>query len=45
MNEKENKLIEKLDGVYSIVLSHGETKEVMEILSLIDKIQNKIEEL
>ena len=40
-----NKLIAKLDDVYSIVLGYGETEEVKDILSLIDELQNKIEEL
>tara|TARA_R110000751_G_scaffold218725_1_gene321614 strand:+ start:195 stop:326 length:132 start_codon:yes stop_codon:yes gene_type:complete len=42
---QDNKLIAKLDDVYSIVLGYGETDEVKEILSMIDELQNKIEEL
>ncbi len=42
---KDNKLIAKLDDVYSAVLSYGDTEKVNEILPLIDDLQNKIEEL
>tara|TARA_R100001377_G_C3175957_1_gene104790 strand:+ start:849 stop:974 length:126 start_codon:yes stop_codon:yes gene_type:complete len=40
-----NKLIKKLDEVYSDVLVFGDSKKVNNILSLIDELQNKIEEL
>ena len=40
-----NKLITKLDDVYSTILNYGETDKVKEILSMIDDLQNKIEEL
>ena len=38
-------IIEKLDEVYRDVLTYGDTEKVKEILSLIDELQNKIEEL
>ena len=38
-------LIEQLDGIYEHILDYGETDKVKEILSMIDDLQNKIEEL
>ena len=38
-------LIEQLDGIYKHILDYEITDEVKEVLSLIDELQNKIEEL
>jgi len=38
-------LIEQLDAIYKHILDYEITDEVKEVLSLIDELQNKIEEL
>jgi len=38
-------VIAQLDSIYEHILDYGETDEVKEILSMIDDLQNKIEEL
>jgi len=41
-----NNIIEDLDSIYNTILeTNKETKEVQEVLSLIDELQNKIENL
>lgn len=41
-----NNIINELDNIYNIILeTNKETKEIKKILSLIDELQNKIENL
>ena len=41
-----NNIINELDNIYNTILeTNKETKEVKKILSLIDELQNKIENL
>jgi hypothetical protein len=41
-----NNIIEDLDSIYNTILTtNKDTEEVQEILSLIDELQNKIENL